>query len=58
MILKEKDREGFEKAVEVVMKYLANPKLFRPHIKVIIDSGSAELVEGIISHSTDKFIVD
>ena len=56
MILPKKERKEFEKAVEVVMEYLANPKLFNPHIKIIIDSTSAEMVEGVISHSTDKFI--
>ena len=56
MILSEKDRKEFEKAVEVVIEYLSNPKLFHPHVKVIIDSGSAELVEGVVSHRTDKFI--
>ncbi len=58
MKLSEKERKGFEKAVEVVMEYLSNPTLFHPHVKVIIDSGCAELVEGIVTHRTEKFIVD
>lgn len=50
------DNEQFKSAVESVMKYLA--KNHHPHTKVIIDSDSAELVEGIVIHRTDKFIKD
>jgi hypothetical protein len=46
----------FEEAVEVVMAYLAENH--HPHTKVIIDSDSAELVEGLATHRTEKFIKD
>jgi len=48
--------ESFERAVEPVMKWLAENK--NPHAKIIIDSGSAELVVGEMNHQTDKFIKD
>lgn len=49
-------KSDFEVAVEQVMKYLADNH--HPHTKVIIDSDSAELVEGIRTHRTDEFVKD
>ena len=48
--------ESFERAVEPAMKWLAENR--DPHAKIIVDSGSAELVSGEIAHQTDKFIKD
>ncbi|EFA5318582.1 hypothetical protein EYX56_04920 [Escherichia coli] len=48
--------DQFTASVEAVMKYLADNH--HPHTKIIIDSDSAELVEGIATHRTDKFIKD
>ena len=50
------DNEQFKSAVESVMQYLSENH--HPHTKVIIDSDSAELIEGIATHRTDKFIKD
>ncbi|WP_253378578.1 hypothetical protein [unidentified bacterial endosymbiont] len=50
------DNEEFKSSVEAVMKYLAENH--HPHTKVIIDSDSAELVEGLATHRTEKFIKD
>jgi hypothetical protein len=41
----EKEAE-FEEIAKVVMKYLADPKKYHPHHRVIIDSTNAELLEG------------
>lgn len=50
------DNEELKSSVEAVMKYLAENH--HPHTKVIIDSDSAELVEGLATHRTEKFIKD
>lgn len=49
-------RPGFTEAAEPLMKWLAEN--MHPHAKAIVDSGSAELVEGVVGHVTDKFIKD
>ena len=41
----EKEAE-FEEIARVMMKYLADPKKYHPHHRVIIDSTNAELLEG------------
>ena len=46
----------FENVVKPVMKYLAENH--HPHMKIIIDSNVAELVEGVKTVVTDEFIVD
>lgn len=50
------ESEKFKSSVEAVMKYLAENH--HPHTKVIIDSDSAELVEGLATHRTDELIKD
>lgn len=47
MILTKEQREEFKKIARPVMEYLSNHKIFHPHIKVIIDSSCAEIIEGI-----------
>jgi len=49
MILSKDERLEFAKAIKPLMDYLNNPKKFHPHMKVIVDSHSAELMEGICS---------
>ncbi len=49
-------RKQFELAVETVMKYLADNH--NPHTKVIIDSDSAELVEGLTVYQNGQYIKD
>jgi hypothetical protein len=46
----------FRLAVEPLMRYLGHAH--HPHVKVIVGSDCAELVEGICTHRTDKFILD
>lgn len=48
--------ESFEKAVEPLMKYLSENH--HPHVTCIVRNNSAEIVEGIKTHLTDKFILD
>ena len=50
------DRENFKLAVTPLIKYLAENH--HPHTTVIVDSVSAEMVEGLMTIRTDEFIVD
>ena len=36
----------FEEIARVMMKHLANPEKYHPHFRVVMDSTSAELLEG------------
>ena len=49
-------RRRFELAVEPLMRYLCHTH--HPHAKAIVDSNSAEIVEGVRTHRTEKFILD
>jgi hypothetical protein len=57
MILTQEQIEEFRKVVNPIIEYL-NKDIFHPHVKIIIDCTSAELVEGICSEYTDKYIKD
>lgn len=57
VILTEEQRKEFEKVVRPVMEYLGDPKVFHPHIKVIIDNGRAEILEGIATIVTEDYIL-
>lgn len=46
----------FRLAAEPLMRYLGHTH--HPHTKVIVDSDTAELVEGIRTHRTDKYQLD
>ena len=48
--------DTFEARVKPVMKYLAENH--HPHTKIMIDSNTAELLEGQKTVVTDEFIVD
>lgn len=50
------ERTRFELAAEPLMRYMANTH--HPHTTAIVDSTKAQLFEGMISHNTDKFLVD
>lgn len=52
----EVQEQRFRLAAEPLMRYLAHTH--HPHAKAIVDADSAELVEGVCSHNTDKFLVD
>jgi len=56
MILTEEQRKSFEAASEQLMAWLSDN--CHPHTTVILDYGSAELVEGIAAHRTEKFVKD
>ncbi len=49
MVLSKDERLEFAKAVKPLMDYLNNPKKFYPHMKVIVDSHRAELMESVCS---------
>ncbi|EOE5319655.1 hypothetical protein ACKGF9_001715 [Providencia rettgeri] len=51
-----KDGSEFEKVTKPLMKYLAEN--YHPHVKVVVDSSSAEIIEVHSSISTDEFIKD
>ena len=50
------DQDRFKLAAEPLMRYLSHTH--HPHTKVIVDSTSAELLEGMCAHRTEKFLVD
>lgn len=56
MTLTEEQRKQFEEKVKPLMKWLADNA--HPHVKAIVDSSSAEIVEGVVSVNTDEFIAD
>lgn len=55
IITKEKTKE-LEEAAKPLIKFLAEN--FHPHVKVIVESDRAELLEGTCSIKCDEFIVD
>ena len=55
IVMSKEDLE-FEKAVEVVIKYMAENH--HPHTTIIIDATSAQLLEGLKVHNTEKYLVD
>jgi hypothetical protein len=56
MILEEKQRKEFEEVVKPVIKWLAEN--FHPHVKMIIDHDSAELLESSGTVVTEEYIRD
>ena len=58
MILNREQIDEFREVIKPVMKYLINPKVFHPHVKIIIENGHAEIVEGLASDNNDEFIGD
>jgi len=46
VVFNEQQRKDFTEAAKPLMRFLNNPKIFHPHFTVILDSMSAELVEG------------
>lgn len=48
--------KDFETVVRPVIEYLA--KNHHPHMKIVIDATSAELLEGQKIVSTDEYLVD
>lgn len=52
----EQQRESFKNAARPLMEWLATN--MHPHAKALIESTSAELLEGSIGYRTDEFLVD
>ena len=57
MDLKKLNMEELAEASKPLIKYLNEAK-FHPHMKVIVDCTSAELVEGTQRFCTEEFIKD
>lgn len=55
MILTKEQIKELEKVSKPVIEFLNN---FHPHVKIIIDSGSAEFVEGCATFRTEEFLKD
>lgn len=54
MILTKEQRSEFEKITKPLIKYLAEN--YHPHIKIIVDYSSAEILESSSRVVTDEFI--
>lgn len=54
MVLDQTQRESFEQVVKPVIEWLNNNA--HPHASVVIDSGHAELLEGVAVVRTEEFI--
>lgn len=52
----EEKRPEFEKVVKPVIEFINN--YYHPHVKIIIDCGSAEIVEGEMTMKTEEFWKD
>mgnify|MGYP001572394591 CR=1 FL=1 len=52
----EENQKAFEEIVRPVMKWLAENQ--HPHVKIIIESNVAEMVEGCNVISTNEYLVD
>ncbi|MDD4352712.1 MAG: hypothetical protein PHU71_07110 [Candidatus Gracilibacteria bacterium] len=56
LILSKEKQQEFEKATEPMIKFLCEN--CHPHVSVIVDCDTAELLEGVCAITTDKFIKD
>lgn len=50
-MLNEQQMQAFKKAAEPLMTFL---KGMHPHMKVVVDSENAELLEGVATHGLDR----
>ena len=57
VLLNEDERKEFEEAVRPLMKYLGQAK-FHPHMKIIVDYGRAEFVEGVNTFVIEDYVLD
>ena len=55
MILTKEETERFDNAARPLIQYLAENH--HPHMKVIVDCSSAEILESSRRYITDKFIL-
>jgi len=58
MILTKEQTKRLEKASEPLIKFLNDVEIFHPHVRVIVNNGSAELVEGVARIINEKYLVD
>jgi len=56
MILNKQQRKEFEKAARPLMVFLGDT--CHPHVTVIVDCVSAELVEGVVMFRTEDYVKD
>jgi hypothetical protein len=56
MILTEEQKKQFEEKVRPLIKWVAEN--FHPHVKIILESDRAEILEGSASIVTDDYIPD
>lgn len=56
MNLNEKQIEEFEEAAEHLVKFLNDH--CHPHVTVIVDSGGAELLEGVATVKIEEYLKD
>jgi len=55
-MLNKKQRKEFEESARPLMSWLS--KNCHPHMKVIVDSSQAEMLEGYVNFVTDDYILD
>ena len=58
MILTKEQIEELERVSEPLIKFLNNPEVFHPHIKVVVDCTTAEVLEGVARINNLNHIVD
>lgn len=56
MIFDNTKQNEFAEATKPLIKFIADN--FHPHVTVIVDCSSAEMLEGICSFRTEEFIKD
>lgn len=56
MILSEKEREEFEAVTRPVIEWLN--KNCHPHVTVVVEPTSAELLEGVVAIKTTDYVRD
>ena len=56
MIMTKKQMDNFKEASRPLMRFLGEN--FHPHVKVIVEAGSAEILESSAGFCTDDYIPD
>lgn len=55
LLIQDEKRQEFENLTKPLIKFLND---FHPHVKIVIDTNSAEMVEGVTIYVTNEFIKD
>lgn len=58
MIIDKKTRDEFEKLAKPLILFLNNSDIFHPHMKIIITSTNAEVLEGSFNVVTTEYVKD